>query len=996
MWEVVIGEVLADAILSSGRGLKTLAAAAKGEKTELAIARWFDTERLTSELPDLPDLSSAMSEELARFLQGNSVQAILHELLATRLTDAPEADVEIIRNKFERTFRGGLPGHPASLGEALFDYYDEQIGVLVGTLEGSLSVSDPELLSRIRSEAFWARMIARLPPAAVTAPVGGASARVVLPPPVGRLPERVRGRHGLVGELVSFATTPDGRVHVLAALGGSGKSTVALAVARQLQEAGGQVWWVSAADSKPVTGALLSLARYLGAADAELSQAANGDINPSDVLWPRLESRRRWLLVLDNADDSGVLAVGDRTAADGSGWLRPTQSGLVLVTSRTGESEFWGSLAIVHRVTPLSDEDGGRLLADLAPGAGSSEEAGALAARLGGMALALHQAGSYLGSPFAQLQTFTEYGDVLEERFEELLGRGDDQRARVIGTWELSLDALAAQGRSQARMLLRVVSCFAAGTVPVPPLLLDPVLLGQYCGGGVAVEEGLAGLLAVGLIETKPPTDKGARPLVMAHPLVVETTRYQAADSLADSFAIAIHLLSPAISHVAEVALHTGWHGEQPHPESKTLLPHMRALLGLEVDAPAAVLEVLVKSVTAMWSALIMGTFWPDVFGLDQAWLASLDIVDCALKRVLWLDEDCEEILALRFLRGHILDNVGSDEAAAEAEAEFRQVLAARQRALGSDHPDTGRSRRRMAEMLWRQGRFAEAGVLYREVIAAQKRAAGSGASSGLSTWWSSHLSRSEVSKLMNEPAETEAEARRFLSAQLPSLGSDHPDILATRQKVAEALAAQGKTVEAEAEYREILRDLLAGKQTHLLAARQKLEEALAGQGEIMDAEAEYQEALQRIPKFYLHDEEIRNEIARTLEARGKYAEAEAEYRRNFEMHAIPEASLEAQQNIARSLAAQGKHSEAEAEYRQILTVLQQVQGPDHPDTLTVQSNLAKSLVAQGKYADAAAEYQQILTARQRVLGPDHPDTVLTARSSKRFDHRGDRTTGVT
>jgi len=51
-------------------------------------------------------------------------------------------------------------------------------------------------------------------------------------------------------------------------------------------------------------------------------------------------------------------------------------------------------------------------------------------------------------------------------------GRGDDDRARVTGTWELSLAALDARGCPQARALLQVLSCFAAAT-PIPSGLLD-------------------------------------------------------------------------------------------------------------------------------------------------------------------------------------------------------------------------------------------------------------------------------------------------------------------------------------------------------------------------------------------------------------------------------------------------------------------------------------------------------------------------------------------
>jgi hypothetical protein len=104
----------------------------------------------------------------------------------------------------------------------------------------------------------------------------------VLPPPTGRLPAQVRGRDGLAAELAKRARTPDGRVHVLAGLGGSGKSTVALAVAQEaLPQAARRtplrwraramrVWWVAATDPASLTGTLLGLAGKLGAAEGEV------------------------------------------------------------------------------------------------------------------------------------------------------------------------------------------------------------------------------------------------------------------------------------------------------------------------------------------------------------------------------------------------------------------------------------------------------------------------------------------------------------------------------------------------------------------------------------------------------------------------------------------------------------------------------------------------------------------------------------------------------
>ena len=102
------------------------------------------------------------------------------------------------------------------------------------------------------------------------------------------------------------------------------------------------------------------------------------------------------------------------------------------------------------------------MLRDLAPDSGSLRNAMVLSERLGGLPLALHNAGSQLASESVAEQTFKDYARALKERFGPLMGRGmDDDRAIVTKTWELSLDALGARGWPQARPLLRVLSCLA-------------------------------------------------------------------------------------------------------------------------------------------------------------------------------------------------------------------------------------------------------------------------------------------------------------------------------------------------------------------------------------------------------------------------------------------------------------------------------------------------------------------------------------------------------
>src|ERR1700683_2798622 len=93
-------EVLASALTAAGRGLRLALASPRGRKrADIDMARWLDTSALSDlALSTLPD--GLPEDGLKPFLRGNSIQAILQELLAARLTDAPEADAERLLGMF--------------------------------------------------------------------------------------------------------------------------------------------------------------------------------------------------------------------------------------------------------------------------------------------------------------------------------------------------------------------------------------------------------------------------------------------------------------------------------------------------------------------------------------------------------------------------------------------------------------------------------------------------------------------------------------------------------------------------------------------------------------------------------------------------------------------------------------------------------------------------------------------------------------------------------
>jgi NACHT domain len=152
----VIDGALVNAIALAGRRISMAAGGLRSRRRadDVSAARWFDTYSLTGTPPQLPGLSVDLTQRLAGVLEGYEFQAALQELLAVRLTDAPEVDAIAARQVLIATLIANA-ADAASVGDVLTEYYDDQICALVTRLEAD----DPPLLAQIRSDAFSTRMI---------------------------------------------------------------------------------------------------------------------------------------------------------------------------------------------------------------------------------------------------------------------------------------------------------------------------------------------------------------------------------------------------------------------------------------------------------------------------------------------------------------------------------------------------------------------------------------------------------------------------------------------------------------------------------------------------------------------------------------------------------------------------------------------------------------------------------------------------------------------
>ena len=122
-------------------------------------------------------------------------------------------------------------------------------------------------------------------------------------------------------------------------------------------------------------------------------------------------------------------------------------------------------------------------------------------------------------------------------------------------------------------------------------------------------------------------------------------------------------------------------------------------------------------------------------------------------------------------------------------------------RVLGADHPSMLATRDEIARVMAARGDHAGAEAEHRDVLAARLRVLGPDHPSTLAT-------RHEIAWVVaaqGDHAWAEAEFRDVLAAKLRVLGANRPSVLTTRHEIARVMADKGDHAGAEAEFRDVL-----------------------------------------------------------------------------------------------------------------------------------------------------------------------------------------------
>ena len=324
----------------------------------------------------------------------------------------------------------------------------------------------------------------------------------------------------------------------------------------------------------------------------------------------------------------------------------------------------------------------------------------------------------------------------------------------------------------------------------------------------------------------------------------------------------------------------------------------------------------------------------------------------------------------------------------------LEHALAIRERALGSEHPDTATSLGNLGWLLTTQGELAGARRLYERALTVRERLLGADHCRTAETL-------NDLALLLltqGEPAAARPLLDRALAIRERLLGPNHPETAESLNNVALQLWAQGELAAA----RPLLERALATSTVVLgpghpntAMSLNNVARLLHDQGELSSARPLLERALAIWENVLGPDHPSTalglNNLGRLLRDQGELAAARALVERALSIrervlgpdHRDTAQSLN---NLALLLQDQGDLAAARPLFQRALAIHEKVLGRDHHRTATCYLYLARLLQAQGDPAAARPLLERALAIRERVLAPDHPDTVATRRALAELD----------
>ena len=597
---------------------------------------------------------------------------------------------------------------------------------------------------------------------------------------VPRLADRYQSRAGVQQQLDEHLAA--GSTAVLSGLGGNGKTQLAAAYARRLEDEGGLdvLGWVTAASRDSMLSGFAAAARRvgLGVDGLEAEQAAEAFLAWCD------STDRRWLLVLDDLSDP----------VDLTGLWPAGPAGRVLVTTRRHDTALIGhGRKLINVGLFTADEASAYLSAKLS--SDQLVEADQLAAELGYLPLALAQAAAVMAEQGWSCADYRTRFTDQRRRLAQLMppdAQADDYatgphaaaRATIATTWALSIsaaDQLPPAGL--ASTLLRVAAFLDPNGIPTSVFTAAdlstsaPSAEDGDTGAGSAeswddddVRAGLGSLARLSLAELDGLPAHAAT--VRVHALVQRAVR----DGLGPDNAA-------RAAQTAADALLAAWPEDDYRPE--------HGLLAASLRTNTAILTGLAPD--ALWAPGPHLLLWLAGRSLTHAGQphAAADYHAALLKQAEGrLGPDHPDTLTSCNNLAYAYQAAGRLTAALPL---YEATLTARERVQGPNHPDTLTSRDNLATTYQAAGRSTDALPLFEATAAAFEGILGLDHPDTLT-------SRNNLANAYQDLGRLTAALRLYeatLTARERVLGADHPDTLTSRSNLAAAYRAAGQLSDA-------------------------------------------------------------------------------------------------------------------------------------------------------------------------------------------------------
>jgi len=649
------------------------------------------------------------------------------------------------------------------------------------------------------------------------------------------------------------------------------------------------------------------------------------------------EVAENWLMIIDDANDPSVAL---------SKYFPTGGKGSILITSRNTELAVYGTVGSTRIDTPSQEEAIDFLLRAAGDAVGSDiatkENARLVVNALGGLPLALVQAGAFMRQAGCSMEEYMEIQRSLprhwtsyDPRYESIFVAFDVSFRCIQETGtEVSLDAL------DILYFLTFVSC------------------------DINAEELLERVWVNETKRTRSSNIKQYQLRVLCNPMNVEWQPFrlrQALDLLASYSLIRSERGDKVISihPLIKTATHARLNKDESLRSSNVTASTLTAAAGANLEAEEYGFREALLSHLDVFLSLYDGYFASDINVVD--WAESLSSFSAAFRdggqyeraleletRALQLREQLlggEHLDTLRSMNGisRYLRDLGRSHEAATVD---ERVLKTRQGLLGIEHRETLESMECLANSYGMLGRLQEAILLMEKALDLRRRLSGE-ADNGTITDMSHLAAYYRRSGRYLEALKLE-EAVLFKRER--SLGQAHPDTLISMNNLAVTYGEIDRVQEAIILYEKVV----------------SLSQQSLGDGHTGSATS-------------MHN------LAASYNKVGKHSEAVIlekqvlDLRRGHFGRTHPN-TLRAMANLATAYEAASQYRETSELRRDLLQETEAIFGHNHPATLTVMADLATSREAIGQYQGAQELREKLLQLAEVQFGRDHLAT-LKARS---------------